>query len=105
MSDIHLRTPPFDWTCGHCDQTVSVRPEHYHSGYKHLSVAETKFGDTALVFSAISCPNPECRELTLAIRLAEYKPSLGHAYPIGTAGDALGEWILLPTVDGEPQDS
>jgi hypothetical protein len=99
-----MRTPPFDWTCGHCGTQVTVTAEHYHSGYRHLSVAETKSGDTALVFSAISCPNADCRELTLAIRLAEYKPSLGHAYPIGTAGDAIREWLLLPqNLDGDAQ--
>ncbi len=96
MSDIHLRTPPVDWTCGHCKESVTLAAEHYHSGYKHLAVEETKTGETALVFTAISCPNPLCRELTLAVRLAEYKPSLGHAYPIGTAGDTINEWTLLP---------
>ncbi len=96
MPGIHLRTPPFDWTCGHCRKVVTLTAEHYHSGYRHLSVAETKAGETALVFSAASCPNPDCRELTLAVRLAEYKPSLGHAYSIGTAGDPIEEWMLLP---------
>lgn len=100
MTGIHLRTPPFTWTCGHCNKDVELSAEHYHSGYKHLAVTPGKTGDTALVFTAITCPNPQCGELTLAIRLAEYKPSLGHAYPIGTAGDPISEWTLLP-----PQES
>ena len=54
----------------------------------------------ALVYAAVRCGNPECNELTLAVRLAEYKSSLGHAYPIGTAGDAIQEWTLLPAAGG-----
>lgn len=96
METIHLRTPPFEWTCGHCCQTLKVDAEHYHSGYRHIAVEPGELGDTALVHSAISCPNRKCRKLTLAIRLAEYKPSLGHAYPIGTAGDEIENWILMP---------
>lgn len=79
-----------------------ISPEHYHSGYTRLAVAETAHGETALVYTAVACPNPQCRQLSLGIRLAEYKPSLGHAYPIGTAGDPLREWVLLP--DGEHGD-
>ena len=106
MSTVHLRTPPFEWTCGFCGQTSNVAPEYYHSGYKHLAVAESTKGQTALVFTAITCPKPECRELTLAVRLADYKPSLAHAYEIGTAGEAIEEWELLPPQrDETPEES
>lgn len=102
MTSIHLRTPPFDWICEHCGRSSVVEPEHYHSGYKHLAVSETTKGKTALVFTAIACPHETCRELTLAVRLADYKPSLAHAYEIGTAGDAIEEWQLLPDRGGKP---
>lgn len=92
----HFRTPPFAWTCGHCGEAVTITDEHYHSGYTRLAVGETAQGETALVYTAIACPNADCRELSLGVRLAEYKSSLGHAYPIGTAGDAIRDWVLLP---------
>lgn len=101
----HFRTPPFEWTCGHCSVKSVITPEHYHSGYTRLAVGETALGETALVYTAMACPNPDCRELSLAIRLADYKASLGHAYPIGTAGEAIRDWVLLPDAgegDGGP---
>ena len=68
-------------------------------------MGETSAGPVALVYAAVRCGNPECNELTLAVRLAEYKSSLGHAYPIGTAGDAIAEWTLLPvTGQGGPRE-
>ncbi|MGI9412417.1 MAG: hypothetical protein ACR2PM_02045 [Hyphomicrobiales bacterium] len=94
-----LRTPPFPWTCGYCGTVSNVPANAYHSGYTHLDVGETAVGNVALVYAALRCPNAGCRELTLAVRLADYKPSLGHAYPIGTAGETIAEWTLLPAPD------
>ena len=96
MDEIHFRTAPFEWTCGHCGITSSVPPDHYHSGYRKIAVQDPVIGGTVLVHSAITCPNTRCRELTLAVRLALQKPSLGHAYPIETAGETLRDWMLLP---------
>lgn len=91
-----LKTPPVAWTCDHCGRASKAPPEAYHSGFTHLDVGETAVGPVALVYAAVRCTNPDCNELTLAVRLAEYKSSLGHAYPIGTAGKAIAEWTLLP---------
>lgn len=100
-----LKTPPVAWTCGFCGVEAEAAAETYHSGFTHLDVGETAAGPVALVYAAVRCGNPECNELTLAVRLAEYKSSLGHAYPIGTAGDALKEWTLLPAAGGRgPRD-
>ena len=105
-----LKTPPVTWTCGFCGRVSEADAQDYHSGFTHLDVGETAMGPVALVYAAVRCGNPECNELTLAVRLAEYKSSLGHAYPIGTAGDPIAEWTLLPTTgrntpDGTSEES
>ena len=105
-----LKTPPVTWTCGFCGRVSEAEAQNYHSGFTHLDVGETAMGPVALVYAAVRCGNPECNELTLAVRLAEYKSSLGHAYPIGTAGESIAEWTLLPPAsrngpDGTPEES
>ena len=42
--------------------------------------------------------------MTLAVRLAEYKSSLGHAYPIGTAGTRSRVTLLPVTGQGGPRE-
>jgi len=58
-----------NWTCPHCARAQTVTEARISQSCTSLGVGETCIGTPAIERMAIVCANPDCRQLTLWIRI------------------------------------
>lgn len=63
----------------------------------------SKLDSVAIVASSISCPNPNCRELSLSVALHKYGLSHGDHGSWVVKGGAIQTWQLMPRSRAKPQ--
>ena len=81
----------FAWTCPYCNRATTITSENYSSTMQTFHDGN-KDGLLGFVWSAITCPNPDCREYELRAQL--YKAT--HSPSTRSIGDPLIEWQLRP---------
>lgn len=91
---------PFNWKCSYCGQSTTITEPNYSNEYVAVSTSLSKYGRVVLVHNAISCPNPDCQELTLEIELRDNRNAEQfHSYP----GEILHrKWLVLPNSRAKP---
>ena len=60
---------PFNWTCGYCGKATTISEINYSEQATGVMAKLSKHGPVALKANSISCPNPDCLELTLLVEL------------------------------------
>ena len=84
---------PFAWRCPFCGHHATIGRPNVTTSFNSFS-DNNKYGRRIVGWSAISCPNPECREYTFRLSIR----SEGKALPNGTYvdGDVQHMWELVP---------
>lgn len=90
---------PFNWTCPYCGQATTITSPNYSSVRSTIDTSTSVHGTITLEHVAISCPNPQCTQLTLKAVLKKRYYSQGNWY----AGDDVASWNLLPRSRAKPQ--
>lgn len=82
---------PFQWKCPYCDHDATISDDDYHLDQTDLTISNAD-GERRVYTEFIVCPNPECKRLTLAIRMCRLRRSSGTWFK----GDLVKEWRLVP---------
>jgi hypothetical protein len=84
---------PFNWTCRFCGHRSTVTEPNHSSRTDFVETDKSKYKSIAITHKAIACPNPDCEELSLSVRLNLY-----HKNDVGfwSEGEILHNWSLLP---------
>jgi Domain of unknown function (DUF4145) len=82
----------FNWTCPHCGHHTTINQDRF-SVEEHRFALGSRYGSQILRTVVISCPNKDCRELTISAAIMSYKvlPSQQVQY-----GEARENWSLVP---------
>ncbi len=83
---------PFNWTCPYCGHLATITGESYSESLYIVSKPETVVDNLALESTIIICPNPECDEFTVSMRLYAMK-YIGKTY---TVDRVIDRWDLKP---------
>jgi hypothetical protein len=84
---------PFPWLCPFCDCHATITDQHV-SADGHEFNLNSKYGNQMLRTTAISCPNPECREIVVLGSLHDHK--FDSAARVWKDGPATRRWNLVP---------
>src|SRR5881227_1268893 len=82
---------PFHWTCPFCDRDTTINDDNCQSDSFSFTVSNVN-GYRYFTTSLIVCPNPKCRQFTLAFRMSEYSFSAGQ----WMVGKPMQSWNLIP---------
>lgn len=84
---------PFSWTCPYCESSTTINSDDFSSSMHSLTI-KNKHGSKILHVYFIICPNPQCKEYSLILKLfkAEYKPMVG---TVITGYEK--EWQVIPS--------
>lgn len=93
------------WTCPHCNRPTTITSNLRDSGKRHLAIGETRHGDVGVAWNAVRCPNPQCNELTISVRVAPgYFVDIEIGPPVWMMGEeCLNESRLRPESLSKPQ--
>jgi len=83
------------WTCPYCNRACTLQD----SDVKYLSGNDYLSKDHGHVYGNIQfkiCPNPKCRQVTIASRVWEWIPGKNEI------GKLIHEWFLVPETDAKP---
>jgi len=98
-----MPNPPFSWTCTYCGQPTTITDINFDIDTINFNLRNSKNPEFALIAEAISCPNPDCEEVTLTANFWEnnwVKYSGGQTY--WQPDNLLNEWKLLPRSSAKP---
>ena len=83
----------FSWTCPYCNQNATITDSNIYRNRFKFNKGNIE-GDLAFTFTAITCPNNECKQFIL-------NSSLHHTYDLDISsssyGDPLFTWQLKPS--------
>lgn len=96
---------PFNWTCPFCGHKTTITEPNCAFDSKQIDTTKSKFENCTLQWSAIACPNDDCKELYLNVSLHRY--GLKNT-PVGRQWAALEvfddcDWELRPESRAKPQ--
>lgn len=63
----------FNWTCPHCNRDQTVTANRHNLSVTGVGVSSLAEGELAFERFSIGCANPECRRLTLSVRIGRDK--------------------------------
>jgi len=83
----------FLWTCPFCGRPTTITDENYQADTFELYIPN-KYGHMTIQNRFITCPNPECREVTFSVLLyaMEYNKTLGR----WKTAKLKKQWNLIP---------
>lgn len=90
---------PFAWRCPFCGHHATIGTENY-SVNEGTFVDGSKYGTQQVKWTAISCPNPKCREYAFSLTIHDYGVPKG-ATSSGTlkAHSLRYQWQLVPAAE------
>src|SRR5260221_6965401 len=65
-----------NWTCPFCGRHTTINDDRFSQGRHDFNLGN-KYGDQSLNTWVISCPNDECRELTIRATIGAYRSTRG----------------------------
>jgi hypothetical protein len=83
----------FNWTCPHCGRATTINDDRLSTD-SHRFELGSKYGRQALHTLVISCPNPECRELTISAYIGGY--SVNQFGQFHDEDESRDLWQLVP---------
>ena len=83
---------PTPWTCPYCNHKVLITSDNTSQELHHIYIP-SKHGNLIFGSNAITCPNEDCKEITLMAGL--YK-SIYNPQGTNRMGDTIRFWNLLP---------
>ncbi|VCU69574.1 hypothetical protein PIGHUM_01637 [Pigmentiphaga humi] len=88
----------FPWTCPYCNRAAIITNNSFTSGLGTFNDGN-KDGPLGIAWTAVTCPNPQCREYELKAKLfaVEYA-----AHGARVKGLPLTEWQLRPQSSAKP---
>lgn len=86
-----MAVKPYEWTCPFCDKGSIVTEENSYQASVWFN-KDNAHGHRVIFVSFIVCPNPKCREFTLAQTMFEYRKEGTNT----TMGKRLNSWSLIP---------
>ena len=93
----------YSYTCPYCGQPTTITTPNYSNNFQVLKTEKSKHGIICLHHIAIACPNINCQELSLNIRLCSYgRPQNSIAGSYGPQ-ETIYDWKLLPRSRARPQ--
>lgn len=87
-----MKRKPFNWVCPYCKNQTTISEPNCSSGLHQIHLDSIQ-GKVCIFTKAISCPNPECKELSLSAFLYKLVDDYGHYHP--DANHQLA-WQLKP---------
>lgn len=91
----------FSWKCGYCGHATTITGPNFSNKWNVIETDRSKFDKIGLGHIAIACPNEDCKELTLMVRLTSSRFS---DYKGTHEGDhRIKEFNLLPLSHAKPQ--
>ena len=97
-----MASDAYQWTCRYCGRPTTLTEHNYTFQASPIGVDVSEHGPKiSLGYTAIACPNPTCKKLTLTMRLGTggYSAS-GGAWQINKV---VQQWNLLPESSAKPQ--
>jgi hypothetical protein len=83
---------PFTYRCPFCGHLATITDQNYSTSQSEFNDGN-RYGAQVVRFTAITCPNPDCREYRLSVSLHDRR------YPSGSPPQTLNaknSWQLLP---------
>lgn len=89
----------FEWTCPFCDKGAIISDDNYDEGKVWFDTPNAH-GNIMIFVQFVVCPNPKCREFTLAVSMYEARiiPPTGRK----ETGKRLKYWPLVPPSSAKP---
>lgn len=97
-----MKRTPFNWSCPYCGQATTITKENFDTRSVVLDVTASETTDFTVISEAISCPNPNCSQVTLTIRYYKNGWLVSAHNKQWAAKDLLNEWPLLPRSLAKP---
>lgn len=91
----------FSWKCGYCGHATTITEPNFSDSWSVIETQRSKFGEIGLGHIAIACPNEDCEELTLEVRLTSVQGNVFNEYCEGV--QRISEFNLLPFSHAKPQ--
>lgn len=85
----------FAWRCPFCGHNSTITDSNHKSDSTPFTLGN-KYGSQLVVWSAIGCPNPECREYTLKLLVYDYHSPGGGSAQVGKTNY---DWQLVPAAN------
>jgi len=86
----------FLWCCPFCNHNATIVSDNYSSHDFEFN-DNNKYGTQIIRVETITCPNPKCKEYTLALALYDCKePISGHFKPVSVPKKT---WQLIPAAE------
>lgn len=73
---------PFAWRCPFCGHHATIGDEN-HTQHSSGFLDGNKYGLQLVVWHAITCPNPACREYALSLVVRDAPPKAVGQLPVG----------------------
>jgi len=87
----------FNWTCPYCKAKTTIVKDTNDSKNIHYENTPSKYGKVGLLTEIISCPNTECKEITVTAALYEAKgEKYGDGLYIEGNNRPILNWNLKP---------
>lgn len=90
---------PFSWKCPYCGHPSTITAPNYIQATRPLDTDRSVCGHTFLNYYAVTCPNPDCRQLEFRAELAQ-RIITNNGW---VRGKTLFKWQLLPDSLAKPQ--
>lgn len=83
------------WTCPYCNRPCTIGDEDVRTITDHEFIS-SEYKTYKGIITIVVCPNPECRQQTISLRIHQYEPDFR------TLGRQLHFWHLLPESAAKP---
>ena len=96
-----MASDAYQWTCPYCGRPTTLTEHNYTFGQSRIDIEVSEHGEKiGLGYTAIACPNPTCKKLTLTVELTtgDYQPGGGWR-----KSKEIHSWDLLPESSAKPQ--
>lgn len=91
----------YSWTCPYCGRPTTLTEHNYTSGEQNIDIRVSEHGEyIGLGYTALACPNPMCKKLTLKVQLATGDYISGEGW---RNDQIIQSWDLLPESSAKPQ--
>jgi len=80
-----------NFTCPYCNRPTTITAPNYFEVWTYINLNESTKGKVGLSLKAITCPNSECKNLWLKVKL-----TMANRFGDEISNSSLQEWQLLP---------
>ena len=85
-----------NFKCKYCSHHSTITKPDQFSHWVFINMNESTYGNIGLIIRAITCPNPDCKKLTIGVELTNAVLNIYNKWELPNGYNLHQEWQLLP---------